>query len=397
MTSIAHCPVCSGDRLAAIYRLPKVPIFCNQYWPSASDAVQAPAGALDIVRCEACSHVFNAAFDAERIRYAAGYENSLHFSPTFSGYVEGLAKRLMERYDIRGRRILEIGCGDGGFLSVLCEKGGNRGFGFDPSQADRCFEGASGAKVTIKGGYYTADTRLADIDVICSRHVLEHLPDPASLLRSLRDWHKGRPGAMAYFEVPNGDFCLRPHGLWDLIYEHVSYFTPGSLAFLLRSCGYRINDIGLAFDEQFLWAEAGFADAGGSAPNVAAPETPAGRIRDGYERMIETCRRQIEAFAAAGRKMALWGAGSKGVTFLNIADPARAIETVVDINPRKRGLHVAITGQRVVAPDALSGIKPDVVFVMNALYAGEIAATLDRLGVAAELVSVHGMADRAAA
>ena len=113
--------------------------------------------------------------------------------------------------------------------------------------------------------------------------------------------------------------------------------------------------------------------------------------------MIDTCRRQIEAFAAAGLKMALWGAGSKGVTFLNIADPARAIETVVDINPRKQGLHVAITGQRVVAPDALSGIKPDVVFVMNALYAGEIAATLDSIGVAAELVSVHGMTDRAAA
>ena len=89
--------------------------------------------------------------------------------------------------------------------------------------------------------------------------------------------------------------------------------------------------------------------------------------------------------------MALWGAGSKGVTFLNIADAARSIDNVVDINPRKQNHYVALTGQKVVAPEALPGIKPDVIFVMNSLYAQEIAATLDRLGVRAELISVHDM------
>ena len=89
--------------------------------------------------------------------------------------------------------------------------------------------------------------------------------------------------------------------------------------------------------------------------------------------------------------MALWGAGSKGVTFLNIADSARSIDTVVDINPRKQGHYIALTGQQVVAPEALPGIGPDVIFVMNALYTKEIAATLDRLGVRAELISVHDM------
>jgi SAM-dependent methyltransferase len=391
--SIEQCPVCAGDRVTPVYRLPKVPIFCNQYWPTQADALRAAAGVLDIVQCDTCSHVFNAAFDPERIKYAVGYENSLHFSPTFGGYVEALAARLADRYAIRGKKVLEIGCGDGGFLRVLCGKGGNEGFGFDPSQTDRRLDGG---KVTIRGGYYGADTRIAGIDVICSRHVLEHLRGPAALLQSLRDWHKDQPGAIAYLEVPNGDFCLEPHGLWDLIYEHVSYFTPQSLACLLRRCGYRILDMGLAYDAQFLWAEVALAGAdGGKALEEAG--VSAGRVRAGYEAMIETCRRQIERFAAQGRTMALWGAGSKGVSFLNIADPGRSIGTVVDINPRKQNQHVAISGQKIVAPEALPGIKPDVIFIMNALYAAEITATLDRLGVKAELVSVHGMLEKAAA
>lgn len=397
MTAIAHCPVCGGDRLTPVYRLPKVPIFCNQYWPAEAEAVQAADGVLDIVQCDACSHVFNAAFDPDRIRYAVGYENSLHFSPTFGGYVDALATRLVDRYDIRGKRVLEIGCGDGGFLTALCEKGGNVGFGFDPSQTDRRVEGANGARMTITGGYYTADTRVDDIDVICSRHVLEHLEEPAPLLRSLRAWHASRPGAVAYFEVPNGDFCLKPHGIWDLIYEHVSYFTPRSLDYLLRACGYRVLDMGLAFDEQFLWAEVALDGADSGAAYAAEAGAGAGGIRDGYATMIDTCRRQVDVYAAQGRKMALWGAGSKGVTFLNIADPAKAIGTVVDINPRKQNQHVALTGQKVVAPEALRGIKPDVIFVMNALYTKEIAATLERIGVKAELVSVHGMMEKKAA
>ncbi len=69
----------------------------------------------------------------------------------------------------------------------------------------------------------------------------------------------------------------------------------------------------------------------------------------------------------------------------------------VDINPRKQNQHVALTGQKVVAPEALCGIKPGVIFVMNALHAKKIAATLDRIGVKAELVSVHGMLEREAA
>jgi len=388
---IKKCPVCSGNRLTRIYNLPNVPIFCNQYWAAEVDALQASGGALDIVQCDVCSHVFNAAFDAGLIKYAVGYENSLHFSPVFGDYVETLATRLVDRYDIRGKKVLEIGCGDGGFLKALCEKGGNEGLGFDPSQKDRRLDAANGATVTVRGGYYDADTRIDHVDVICIRHVLEHLDEPASLLRSLREWHKGRPGAIAYFEVPNGDFCLEPHGIWDLIYEHVSYFTSESLEYLLRVCGYRVLEIGLAFDGQFLWAEAALDGAEDDTDAIAGRDASADQIRENYGAMIDTCRRQVEGFAAQGRKMALWGAGSKGVTFLNIADPSKAINTVVDINPRKQNQHVALTGQKVVAPEALSGIKPDVIFVMNSLYTDEISETLDRIGVEAELISVHGM------
>ncbi|MCG8547108.1 MAG: class I SAM-dependent methyltransferase [Alphaproteobacteria bacterium] len=383
------CPVCAGRQHTPVYRLPKVPIFCNQYWPAEAKAIAAAGGELDIVQCDTCSHVFNAKFDAAAVQYAVGYENSLHFSPTFTGFVDNLAERLVARYELRGKRILEIGCGDGGFLSALCEKGGNKGWGFDPSQTDRRADGANGAAVTITGGFYTETNRIDDVDLICSRHVLEHLEEPVPLLASLRQWHGNGSDTVAYFEVPNGSFVLKPYGIWDLIYEHVSYFTPRSLEYLLSHCGYRIVDMGVAFDDQFLWAEAALDGEPMRPGDTMKPPVPAAAIRDGYGTMVDACQRQIGTFADQGRKMALWGAGSKGVTFLNVADTGKAIETVVDINPRKQELFISLTGQKVVGPEALGEIRPDVIFVMNALYMNEIAATLKSLGVDAELVPVH--------
>ena len=70
-----------------------------------------------------------------------------------------------------------------------------------------------------------------------------------------------------------------------------------------------------------------------------------------------------------GRPAVVWGAGSKGVAFLNTIDTADASDNVVDINPRKHGMHVAGTGQEIIGPAALKTADPSLIIVMNPNYA----------------------------
>jgi hypothetical protein len=74
--------------------------------------------------------------------------------------------------------------------------------------------------------------------------------------------------------------------------------------------------------------------------------------------------------------------------FLNTVEGAEHVELVIDANVRKHGRHVPGGGQRVQGPERLGALRPDVVLVMNRLYAAEIGRQLEDAGCAAELMVV---------
>ena len=84
--------------------------------------------------------------------------------------------------------------------------------------------------------------------------------------------------------------------------------------------------------------------------------------------------------------VAVWGAGAKGATFLNVVEGGERIGTVVDVNPRKHGRFVTGTGQPIVPPDALATAGVGTIVVMNPVYADEIRETARALGVAADVL-----------
>jgi threonine dehydrogenase-like Zn-dependent dehydrogenase len=100
-------------------------------------------------------------------------------------------------------------------------------------------------------------------------------------------------------------------------------------------------------------------------------------------------RRRIEESRSAGRQVVIWGAGAKGVMFLNLlrVTAGSGIDWVVDINPRKQGHFVPLMGQRIVGPDRLAQNPPDLLVVMNPEYEGEIREMIENMGIRCEVMS----------
>jgi len=382
------CPVCGSPHIETILEWPQIPVFCNQLWPEQDAARAAPRGDMTLAICQNCGHLFNSAFDAGLAAYDPAYENSLHFSPTFQSYARSLAQHLVERYDLHGKDIIEIGCGQGDFLRMLCELGDNRGVGFDPSYVD---EGGLPPSIRIISDYYSEEYADIPADFFCSRHVIEHLPQPRAFAAMLHQAMKDHPGAALFIEAPDADYMLARTALWDIIYEHFSYFGRASLTRLFQDAGFEVLDVYSTFGGQYLCLEAS------PKPEVRSPRAEVGEERNGRAREFgrksqETMARwrdELAALARAHKRTVVWGAGSKGVMFLNLLQPqSDFIAYVVDINPRKQGMFVAGAGQAIVPPEFLSDYRPDAILLMNRNYEKEIREMTVGLGLSPEFLLV---------
>lgn len=378
LTTIKHCLVCQSDRLSTVIEIPRMPVHCTVLWHDEATARSAPTGDMALRFCESCGHSFNAAFRPELVEYVEGYENSLYFSPTFRLYADQLARELVSDFNLHGKDLIEIGSGRGDFLKALCVLGGNWGTGFDPSaQPD-----ALSDQVTFIPELYTEQYAKAQADFLVCRHVLEHLVAPRDLLRlvqsALRDANSG-----VYFEVPNAGFLFAGGSIWDLIYAHVSYFSRPSLQRLFEQNGFQPVRLSSRFGDQFLGIEAmPGAFGNNSAENgLQAVRTSAAAFAETYAATVSFWRSELEREITAGHRVVVWGAGAKSVSFINAVGEAGQIKFAVDLNPKKQGTFLPGSGTKIIAPQHLLELRPELVIVLNPIYEEEIRKELDAMGL----------------
>ncbi|HEY9603274.1 MAG TPA: methyltransferase domain-containing protein [Allocoleopsis sp.] len=387
------CAVCGSPKLETFFEMLEVPVYCNLLWSEQQAARNCPKGDIKLAFCHECGFITNVAFDPSKLGYSQDYENSLHYSPRFQEYAQSLAAGLVERHNLYNKDVIEIGCGKGDFLISLCELGNNRGLGFDPSYVPRSEHESSADRVQFIQDFYSERYQDYQADLICCRHTLEHVPNPADLLKPLRLAIGDRLNTVVFFEVPNALDTFEHLAIWDIIYEHCCYFASTALKQAFSRCGFRVSDITQTYAGQFLCLE---------ALPTTGEEHLCDRQIDELDRLthdiatfttrfqekIEAWKQKLEQIAQNGKHAVAWGAGSKGVTFLNLLKIQDSIQYVVDLNPRKQGMYVAGTGQKIVPPEFLREYQPDVVFVMNHIYENEIRQLTSDLGLNPELLCV---------
>ena len=134
---LTACPACGRPSMRRFYDVRNVPVHSVLLMDTPEEAIGYPRGDIALGFCEGCGFIANLAFDPGMHEYSAKYEETQGFSSTFSAFHRGLASRLIEKHGLHGKDIIEIGCGKGEFLTMLCEMGNNRGVGFDPAYIPR--------------------------------------------------------------------------------------------------------------------------------------------------------------------------------------------------------------------------------------------------------------------
>jgi len=381
--SIDCCPLCESRELAGFLHRPAVPVHQNLLLNSPEQARSITRGDLEMVVCSHCGFVFNRAFDHSLLSYGQDYDNNQACSSSFQQHLDGLVALLLDEKGVRNRQVVEVGCGQGAFLRRLVEEGDNRGVGFDPSYTGT--EQVADGRMRFESRYYDESCTDVPADVVVCRHVIEHVPDPVELLRSVRAAIGDRSSAKVYFETPCVDWILSNTVIWDFFYEHCSLFTAESLSTAFQQAGFRVDEVRHVFGGQYLWLEASPVE---SDVECRSENTQALATSYAIEEksILQQWLQRILELSIQGR-VALWGAGAKGTTFANLIDlECCMIDCLVDLNPNKQGKYVAGSGHLIVDPLQLGSRGVTHAVLMNPNYRQENEAILNRAGITTNLI-----------
>jgi len=346
-----ECKVCNRRDLNLFIEFEKYPKTISYLFEDAELARKDFTG-LSFVKCNFCHHV-QISKDMPQDFYK-NYLMTASHSNKMNEFQIQQAEFIIRKFNLKNKKILEVGCGDGNFLCILKEKG-CLVWGNEPSKSFRELalkRGLEADSLYVNEEYKNPN---APFDAVVSREVMEHVPYPVNFLKNIRRILK--PEGHVLIEVPNFEKALRDSRYYDMFPDHLSYFTRESLTAAMLISGFKNVEIYFGMDEEFIYATAQNNEIKNSSL-ISAKE----KIGNDYQKLFEDYK-----------EIAVWGAGGKGIAVLGSLKDSSKIKYVFDSDPFKHGKYLPSSGVPVKKPSELFEDKNiDLLIITNLAYTDEI-------------------------
>jgi SAM-dependent methyltransferase len=272
-------------------------------------------------------------------------------------------RHFVKKYGLTGKKILEIGCGRGDYLSVMSETGAIS-YGLENSKSSVEYCRKNGLKA-IRGFIDNESHRIKEgpFDSFYIMSFLEHLPDLRTLMSGIRNNLKKE--AVGLIEVPNFDMMLRKKLYAEIIIDHLFYFTGDTLQKFLSHNGFDVLELNPVWHDFIL--------------SAVVKKRASADMKDAafyFKKLEKDINAYVDSNRRMGGKVAIWGAGHQAFTVMSICKLTGKIEYVVDSAPFKQGKFTPATHIPIVPPDILAKKPVNAVMVMAGSYNNEIVRIL---------------------
>lgn len=353
-----ECRLCGSTRTEISLSIPRAPRNIQNLLREEDLARDRPIH-LEVYTCKVCGFVQIPPVLEED--YYDDYLMGTTHSAQMQSYQASQAAGFIKRFELQGKRILEVGCGDGSYLDHLMAQGAQV-HGIEPSQRFRQL--AIGRGHAVEDGYVTADRQVCDapFDAFVTRQVLEHVPDIHDFLRGLR--LNVVDGGYGLVEVPSLEKAVADGRFFDFFTDHVNYFSLDTLALAMRNNGFRVIEASHGMFEEYNIVLVQAV----SSPSLAKLQQALSDLSGDLSELLSEKQRK-------GEKVCVWGAGGKGLSVL-AATGVDSIDLLVDSDPFKQGLYTPVSHLRVEKPSTQNLSSMDCVVITAMAYRHEIERDL---------------------
>lgn len=334
---------------------------------------------LNLHQCETCGLV---QFDCEPVAYYKDVIRSGGFSTTMVNLRRRQYRHFIDVCKLEGKKLIEVGCGQGEFLSVLSEFP-VEAFGIEHRESLVRLAEEKGLSVwkqfagegevlapadgSVKGPY----------DGFLSFNYLEHQPEPVKMLRCI--WNNLKDDGVGLITVPSLEYILQYDGYYELIRDHLAYYTFDTLTFAAEEAGFEVVEREMVNRDTLSVIVRKRAAVGGAVP--AGDRRPPQKV-DGV-RLIESraaIGREIEGLIgdlkARGRHLAIWGASHQGFTLASTTEIGGFAEYIIDSAPFKQGKYAPASHLPIVPPDHYKSSPVEAILIVAPGYTDEIASII---------------------
>ena len=340
-----------------------------QHMPDAQGVKEDRGLTLDLCQCMGCGLV---QFDCEPVDYYRDVIRAGGFSKTMVELRRYQYKHLIDSYHLEGKKFIEVGCGQGEFLKVLSEFPVEvHGIEHDPHLVE--LARAQGLDVT-EGFTETEDTRFAGglYDVFLSFNFLEHQPDPSTMLQAI--YRNLEDDAMGLITVPSFEYIMDHNSYYELIRDHLAYYTFETLTPLLERNGFQVEECEVINRDTL------------SVIVRKRPQMDTENLLECYvnlKREMETYMKYLDAW---DKKVAISGASHQGFTLAATTKLGEKARYIIDSAPFKQGKFAPASHLPIVGPDHFHEHPVDAIIITAPGYTDEIAASIrQKFGTAVEI------------
>lgn len=233
---------------------------------------------------------------------------------------------------------------DDSLLDRMEKKGFNRRWRVDP-QKDLGVENPRAGLETIQEKLdCDAARKIAGArgraDVVIARHILEHAHDPRRFMDAVKEL--AAPGGYVVFEAPACERVMEKNdfgGVWE---EHILYFTAETFKRAFTAAGLSLAEF-ITYPYFLEDSLVGVARLKAEPAKPVSAEILGREISRAraYARGLDKTRLEFQGLlgeSAHRGQAALFGAGHRSATFINLLGLKDLIGFVVDDDPNKRGL-----------------------------------------------------------
>ena len=359
------CILCDYKDTSVLFSLENGPQYSQKLLESPDPKINLRVDVI-LYKCGNCGMVQINPDGLMHDEYFEDYLMSRSCTELYTEYDNQLAKQFHDKFQLSGKSLIEIGCGDGYFAEKL-QHAGVIVSAIEPSETACKLAEKKGVKCfNIFLDNAVSETVTEKYDAFATKQVMDLIKDPNQFLKNLSRILK--PGACGLIDVPSWTKTLMDKRYYDVLADRVGYYTANTLVQILERNNFHVVEVFHGAGDEYVGA---YVIYEGEKNGLEKS------FKNEFDNFNSTFSALLNKYISENKVVASWGAGAKGVTIFAFSGMSPdKIKYVIDKDPNKWHKYLPGSLIEVISPEILDSRHPDAIIITAAMFYREIIKEL---------------------